>query len=284
MLELYLKSIIIFLVRLDSGNLHKNYLTGPKIQHMLYPLVSVLAFISEYLDSGLGMGYGTALTPILILIGFDPLKVIPAVLISQLFTDIAACISHHKLKNVDLKIGSNDFKAAALLGALGAIGVTIAVITAIKIPKHILTYYIGSLVFTMGCLVIYTIKRKISFSWSKVIGIGLLASFNKGISGVGYGPLVMGGQLICGLNVKNAVGITAFAEAITCLVGFSVYLITGKAIDWKLVIFLVVSAISAVPVAAFTVKKAPSDALKRYIGLLMIILGLFTILKISSGG
>ncbi|HNW38910.1 MAG TPA: sulfite exporter TauE/SafE family protein [Candidatus Omnitrophota bacterium] len=246
-------------------------------------LVGALAFISEYLDSGLGMGYGTALTPILIIVGFEPLQVIPAVLISQLFTDIAACISHHKLKNVDLKIGSADFKAAALLGALGAAGVTGAVIIAIKIPKHILTIYIGSLVLVMGILVIYTIKKPMHFSWRRLMGIGLLASFNKGISGGGYGPLVMGGQLISGLNVKNAVGITAFAEATTCLVGFIIYLITGKPIDWRLVGLLTACAITAVPVAAFTVKKSPSNSLKRYVGLLMIVLGLFTILKIASG-
>lgn len=246
-------------------------------------LVGILAFISEYLDSGLGMGYGTALTPILIIIGFEPLKVIPAVLISQLFTDIAACISHHQVKNVDLKIGSNDFKAALLLGTLGAVGVTIAVITAIKIPKNILTIYIGSVVFIMGVLVIYTIKKPMRFSWGRLLGIGLLASFNKGISGGGYGPLVMGGQLINGLNVKNAVGITAFAEAITCFVGFMIYLITAKTIDWKLTGLLIISAVLAVPVAALTVKKAPTNSLKRYIGLLMIILGLFTIFKITSG-
>jgi len=246
-------------------------------------VIGGLAFISEYLDSGLGMGYGTALTPILIILGCEPLKVIPAVLISQLFTDIAACISHHKLKNVDLKIGSNDFKAALLLGMLGAFGVTIAVIIAVKIPKNILTTYIGSLVFIMGLLVIYTIKKPMRFSWRRLMGIGLLASFNKGISGGGYGPLVMGGQMVSGLNVKNAVGITAFAEAITCLVGFIIYLITGKSLDWKLIGLLTVCAVTAVPVAAFTVKKSPSNALKRYAGLLMLALGLFTILKISSG-
>lgn len=246
-------------------------------------LAGPLAFISEYLDSSLGMGYGTALTPILVIIGLEPLKVIPAVLISQLFTDIAACISHHKLKNVDFKIGSPDFKAASLLGLLGAIGVTCAVIIAIKIPKDILTIYIGSLVLVMGFLVIYTIQKPMNFSWSRLMGISILASFNKGISGGGYGPLVMGGQLISGLNVKNAVGITAFAEAITCLVGFSIYLITKRTIDWKLVGILTAWAIFAVPIAAFTVKKSPSNSLKRYVGLLMITLGLLTILKIVSG-
>jgi uncharacterized membrane protein YfcA len=49
-----------------------------------------------------------------------------------------------------------------------------------------------------------------------------------------------------------------------------------------LVGLLTVCAVGAVPVAAFTVKKSPSQALKRYVGLLMTILGLFTILKISG--
>ena len=46
----------------------------------------------------------------------------------------------------------------------------------------------------------------------------------------------MGGQILCGVNTKNAVGITAFAEALTCLVGFLIYLCVGRNnIDWKLI-------------------------------------------------
>ncbi len=246
-------------------------------------LIGAIAFISEYLDSGLGMGYGTALAPILIIMGYEPLRVVPAILISQLFTDIAACISHHSLRNVDLKIRSADFRVASLLGLVSAVGVTISVVVAIRIPKWLLTLYIGILVLAMGIIILVTIKRPMRFSWRKIAGISLLASFNKGISGGGYGPLVMGGQLISGINAKNAVGITAFAEALTCLVGFIAYLISGKAIDWKLTGTLVLFAIGAVPFAALTVKNVYSDRLKRYVGILIIILGLMTIFKIAGG-
>jgi len=247
------------------------------------PLVGIIAFISEYLDSGLGMGYGTALAPILIIMGYEPIKVVPAILVSQLFTDIAACISHHNMRNVDLKIHSKDFKVASLLGLVSAVGVIISVVVAIRIPKWLLTLYIGILVLSMGILILITIKRPMRFSWRKIAGISLLASFNKGISGGGYGPLVMGGQLISGINAKNAVGITAFAEALTCLVGFMVYLISGRAIDWKLTGALVLFATGAVPFAALTVKNVFSDRLKKYVGIFIIILGLMTIFKIAGG-
>jgi uncharacterized membrane protein YfcA len=245
--------------------------------------VGIIAFISEYLDSGLGMGYGTALAPILIIMGYHPLKVVPAILVSQLVTDIAACIFHNNCCNVDFKIGSKDLKIAFLLGAVSSIGVIISVIVALRIPKWLLTLYIGCLVLAMGILILVTLNRPLKLSWRKIMGISFLASFNKGISGGGYGPLVMGGQILSGISAKNAVGITAFAEAITCLVGFLIYLLIGKAIDWKLVGLLLISATPAVPFAALTVKNVHSQRLKRYVGILITVLGLFTLLKISSG-
>jgi uncharacterized protein len=247
------------------------------------PLVGILAFISEFLDSGLGMGYGTALAPILILMGYQPLKVVPAILISQLITDIAACVFHHNLRNVNLKAGSPDFKIAFVLGAISSVGAVIAVMIAVKLPQWLMTLYIGSLVFAMGLLILVTASRVMKLSWPKIMGVSFLASFNKGISGGGYGPLVMGGQILSGVDAKNAVGITAFAEAVTCLVGFIIYLVVGKAIDWKLVILLIISATPAVPLAALTVKGVPSRNLKRYIGVLITLLGVLTLLKISRG-
>lgn len=246
-------------------------------------LTGIIAFISEYLDSGLGMGYGTALAPILIIMGFHPLKVVPAILISQLITDIAACISHHNLHNVNLKIKSQDFNIAFIIGIISAIGVIVSVIIALKIPKWLLTLYIGLLVLSMGILILVTIKKPMQFSWRKIMGISFLAAFNKGLSGGGYGPLVMGGQMLSGICAKNAVGITAFAEAITCFIGFILYLILGKGIDWRLTGLLIVCATGAVPIAAVTVKNINSDKLKQYVGILISILGLFTLLKISPG-
>jgi uncharacterized protein len=167
---------------------------------------------------------------------------------------------------------------------ISSAGVIIAVLVAVRIPKQILSLYIGILVVAMGVLVLATAKRPLKFSWRRLLGVSFIASFNKGISGGGYGPLVMGGQMLSGVNVKSAIGITAFAEAVTCLVGFVVYLVKGRVLDWTLILLLVVSATGAVPLAAFTVKNTRSVRLKIYVGILMTALGFFTLFKISSGG
>ncbi|MCB4792430.1 MAG: sulfite exporter TauE/SafE family protein [Elusimicrobia bacterium] len=247
------------------------------------PLVGIIAFISEYLDSSLGMGYGTALAPILIILGYNPVYVVPAILISQLITDIAACLLHHNLSNVDLSMKSDDFKVALYLGIISSLGAIISVIIALKVPKWLLILYIGILVTAMGLLILFSVTKPMAFSWRKIMGISFLAAFNKGISGGGYGPLVMGGQILSGVSAKNAVGITAFAEAVTCLVGFLVYIVMGKAIDWKLTGLLILAAVPAVPFAALTVKKVNVVKLKLYVGVFITFLGVSTLFKIASG-
>ena len=52
--------------------------------------VFIMALACEYLDSSLGMGYGTTLTPILLLAGFAPLDIVPAILLSEALTGAAA--------------------------------------------------------------------------------------------------------------------------------------------------------------------------------------------------
>ena len=246
--------------------------------------VGVIAFISAYFDCGLGMGYGTALVPVLIIMGFSPLQVIPAVLISQFFIDIVSVIAHHNCGNVNFKISSNDFKIVFIIGTISSLGVILAVLVALKIPKWLLGFYIGALVSFLGILILATANRPLKLSWGKISGISFLAAFNKGISGGGYGPLIMGGQVLSGVNPKNAAGITALSEALTCFVGFMLYLFLGRTIDWNLTGWLVISAIPAVPFAAFTVQKMNLNRYKKYLGIFIIILGLLTLSRISFGG
>ena len=46
---------------------------------LILPIV-LLAFFCELVDSTLGMGYGTTLTPLLLAVGYEPIAIVPAVL------------------------------------------------------------------------------------------------------------------------------------------------------------------------------------------------------------
>ena len=246
----------------------------------IFLVIIILAFFCELLDSTLGMGYGTTLTPVLMLFGFAPLTIIPCVLLSELITGITAGIAHHKAGNVNFNRGSIHLKVAIVLAVCSIIGATIAVFIAINIPKLWLKTYIGLTVLVMGIIILLTLNKDFKFSWKKVIGLGSIASFNKGISGGGYGPVVTGGQILSGMNGNNAVGITSLAEGLTCIVGVIVFATSPKIINWNLAPSLIIGALLSVPFSTFIVKKLPTKTLKIAIGTLTLILGSITLIKV----
>ena len=267
-------------------------------------VIVIGAFVCEYVDSTLGMGYGTTLTPVLLLAGFSPLQIVPAVLLSELISGVLAGIFHHFEGNVDFKpkttnlseikgmIKTGGFvhglrntfsfhsKIVLLLASCSIIGTIAAVFIAINIPTFWLKLYIGVLVLSMGLVILIFYNKKFRFSPKKIFGLGLLASFNKGMSGGGYGPIVTSGQILSGIQGKSAVGITSLAEGLTCLVGVIAYvLVSTNPIDWSLAPYIVIGAVLSVPFSAKSVKVISTKKLKLAIAILTIALGILTIVK-----
>jgi uncharacterized membrane protein YfcA len=244
-------------------------------------LIIIMAFLCEYIDSSLGMGYGTTLTPLLLLMGYNPLQIVPAILLSELITGLSAAFFHHRMKNTNFKIGAIDLKIALVMAGCSVFGAVAAVFVALNLSKFYIKLYIGVLVFAMGVLILATLKRKFKFSWKKISSIGLLAAFNKGISGGGYGPLVTSGQILSGVESKNAIGITSLAEGLTCLVGVITYIsFTNHTVDWSLSPSLILGAILSVPLATYTVKKFKGGPLRLIVGIATLLLGMFTLGKL----
>ena len=265
-----------------------------------------LAFGAEFIDSSLGMGYGTTLTPLLMLMGFSPLQIVPTILLSEFISGLLAAFLHHVVGNVNFKINSTsmklsyiikkvkqngivksfnkgfslDFRISVILGLLSMFGAIFAVLLALNIPKIWLNIYIAILITVIGLKILVSMHKKQKFSWKKVIFIGTLASFNKGLSGGGYGPLVTGGQLLSGVKPKKAIAITSFAEGLTCLVGIIAFITLSDAIDWSLAPFMITGAMLSVPLSVLAIKRFHPKNLMRIIGLVVLGLGLMNIIKL----
>ena len=275
-----------------------------EVSILMIVIIVVAAFLCEYMDSTLGMGYGTTLTPVFMLMGFSPMQIVPAILLSELITGLLAGVFHHREGNVDLKPKSADIfkirnmlsplgyienfkktvplhlKVALLLAACSIAGTVAAVFVAVNIPKFWLKLYIGVLVLSMGLIILFCFNRDFKFSWKRISILGLVASFNKGMSGGGYGPVVTGGQVLSGVEGKSAVGITSLAEGLTCLVGVVTYVLISKnPVDWKLAPCIIFGAVLSVPLSAKSVKLISERKLKIAIALLTIALGTLTIVK-----
>jgi hypothetical protein len=246
------------------------------LAHVL-PRTAILVFLvalgCEYLDSSLGMGYGTTLTPILLLAGFAPLDIVPAVLLSEALTGAAAGLLHQHDGNVNFLRDRRARHTALLLIVLSAAGAIAAAVLAVKISKETLTLFIATIIIAMGIIVLFTLNRPFRFRPGGIVAIGAVAAFNKGLSGGGYGPLVTAGQMVSGLPSKAAIAITSIAESFTCVIGLAAYLVLGREINWGLTIPLVGGALLSVPIATLTVRRLPEKGLRRIVGVVTIALG-----------
>lgn len=267
----------------------------------------VLAFAAEYVDSTLGMGYGTSLTPLLVslpVFAFSPLQVVPAILLSELVTGIMAGLFHNAVGNVKLfgetmkikpltaAIEEKGFfaglrqsmprhlKMTVLISSLSAVGAVAAALIAINIPQFYLKLYIAVLILGIGIYILATLGKTFKFTWGKLMGLGVVASFNKGMSGGGYGPVVTGGQLLSGVDAKASIAITSVAEAVTCVFGLVTYLVATPDIDLSLAPYLMIGGLLSVPLSALSVKRMKTKRLRMYIGIAVILLGTYSMIKV----
>ncbi|MCL4436124.1 MAG: sulfite exporter TauE/SafE family protein, partial [Thaumarchaeota archaeon] len=171
-------------------------------------------------------------------------------------------------------------QVALMLTISSMIGILIAVPIALLLPIFYFRLYIGILIVTMGVIIVSKYNSRSKFSWKKIMGLGSLAAFNKGLSGGGYGPIIVSGQMLSGIDTKNSIGITALSEGATCFIGVITYFVLGTHIDWVLAPYLLIGSSISVPISVYSVKKIPLKRLTLIIGLATIILGTFSLIQL----
>ena len=245
---------------------------------LTYLFLIVPAFLTAIIDIVFGMGFGLTMTPILLLIGYPPHEIVPALLFSSLIGNLLSPIFHHRFKNVDFSLCSKHFNMSMLIGTLGVVGSFIGASVSIGITDFFLGLYIGLLIVALGIFLLLNKKLSASFSWLKLFFLGLFGSFNKGISGSGFGPIVTTGMIIMNINEKVAVSIQTFSELFVSLAGFLTFLLAGIQISWNLLLPLSIGVAFSTPLAALVVNKFESKKLRTGIALTTVVLGILTLL------
>lgn len=241
-----------------------------------------ISFFCELVDSSLGMGYGTLLTPTLLLIGYKPIEVIPTILLSELFTGFSAAYFHDQINNVNFNLHGTHLRRALLLMVGSVIGVFFGVMFSISVEQTTLMGIIGGIVAISGLLVIYFANRQIAYKRWKMALLSLVAAFNKSISGGGFGPLMTSGQILSGVEGKAAIGITCLVEGFTCFIAYLFFLWEGAELNYSVFIPIITGALFSIPIAVSAVSQYREISLKYVVGILTLGLGVITILKSGS--
>ena len=139
------------------------------------------AFFCEFIDSALGMGYGTILAPALIIVGFDTVEVVPAILMSQAIASAFAAAFHRVNGNLAFEDDGKERGIALLVVVLAAVFIGLAVVLAIRMPETVQQLYIALVVIAMGVALMSV--REPCESPRRLMGFGLFSAFNKAVTG-----------------------------------------------------------------------------------------------------
>lgn len=241
-------------------------------------LIFLVAVIMEIIDSSLGMMYGTILSPALIGAGYDPIVVVPSVLVSQAVGGVFGTVFHQQCRNADFRGMSRDMKVVLSMVIPGSFAVVIGITAGIMIPAVYVKGYIAVLVMIMSILCLTTIRFK--FSWWKQYLIGLIAAFNKALSGGGFGPVTSTGSIVAGLDSKTSVAITTMSEVFICSLAFAGYVLFSGKLDLTLMASLTAGAILGGCIGPYIASRMDQKRLRILVGILGVISGLWLIARL----
>lgn len=243
-----------------------------QVSAILIPSVIVAAFLFETLDAAAGMGFGTALAPLLFALGHEPLAVVPVLLLSESLTGILSAAMHHEFSNVQFSLrgpANEATKLALMIAGVGVAAIAASVsltYLAIALPSSAIKTYVALLVLLMGLVGIVRRfgRHDAPYRPKRMLVFALWAGVNKGIGGGGYGPVVTLGQIYSGVYAKSAAAITSLAEGVVSIAGVVAFLAinaAGVQLDFRLLPSVLIGSVLAAILAPYLVRIMPNRSL-----------------------
>ena len=231
-------------------------------------------FIAQMIDGALGMAYGLSATTFLMNYGVPISVASMSVHASEIFTSGVSGLMHLKFGNVHNRL----FKAIVIPGVIGAI-LGAYVLTEFEKYGSYINPIVSVYTLFLGALIIYKVIRK-NQNRKKVKRAGLLATlggFLDSIGGGGWGPVVSSTLIAHGKNPRLVVGSVNLAEFFVSLASSLTFITILGSSHWQTILGLILGGVCAAPIAAHLSKKLNVKAMMLFVGIVVIIISLRTI-------
>ncbi len=245
-----------------------------ELTFLLYVLVG---FAAQMIDGALGMAYGVSSNTFLLSLGIPPAAASASVHMAEVVTTGISGFSHWKLGNVDWKLVRRLLIPGVIGGVLGAYLLT-------SIDGNFIKPYISAYLLVMGGVIIYkafTLKPKKKmdeYHGPRVSWLGLAGGFCDAIGGGGWGPVVTSTLVARGKNPRMTIGSVNFSEFFVTLAESVTFVIALSFTQyWQVILGLLIGGAIAAPIAAKLAQKLPMKSLMIFVGALIIILSVRTI-------
>ena len=248
-------------------------------------LIALAGFGAQFVDGSLGMGYGVTSSTLLIAIGLAPAAASASVHLAELGTTAASAYSHVRLGNVDKTV----LRRIALPGAIGAFaGATVLSGLSTQAARP----WASGLLLVLGIYVLIRFSRRRTIALRKgrpgtrlLIPLGLVGGFVDATGGGGWGPVttpaLMADGRMAPSRVVGTMNTAEFAVSLAASVGFILGLGIA-AIDWRILVPLLVGGVIAAPIAARITHVLPMRIMGVAVGGLIIVTNSYTLLRAAG--
>lgn len=229
----------------------------------------LVGFAAQFIDSTLGMGFGTLSSSLLLALGFPPAAVSATIHTAEIFSGGGSALSHYKMGNIDRELLKKLVPAAALGAVLGS--VLMIYVSAENLKPYLAAYFL-----VMGVIVVMKAINRHAVAALKIKRtlLGFFGGFFDAFCGAGWGEFVSSGLLIRGQDTRSAVGTLNTAEFLITTIISAAFMVSGGFIDWTAVGGISLGGLLAAPIGAWACKRMPADILMAGVGLTIIVLSL----------
>jgi uncharacterized membrane protein YfcA len=250
--------------------------------------VVLLAIVFELLDSSAGMGYGTAFTPMLLVMGYELHQIVPAIMIQQASAGLISAYIHNEFRNVEWRFHplSETVKLWLMISGIGILAVAFSVTSIYGWLSWATTWiklYVIILLLAMGATALINANQRAEYHPKRMLFFGALAAFNKGIGGGGYGPVLTIGGIRSGVPLKTMMAITALSEGTVCIASIVTWFLlstNGVIIDFVLLPSMILGSIIAVIAGPYVTRVLPDNIWRKVVPTYCCLLAVFCLIKL----
>ncbi len=238
-------------------------------------LYALIGFTAQLVDSTLGMAFGSLSSSLLLSMGLPPQSLSATVHMAEIFGGGASALSHWRIKNIDKTL----LKKLALPAILGAI---IGALLITQFDNQTLKPWLGLYFLLIGTAIItkalYPSIIRIIKTHREILGF--IGGFLDAFGGAGWGEFVSSGLLLRGQEVRTAIGSIVIVEFMVAVIVSVIFYSTVGITHWPIIISMALGAIAAAPLGAWACKTAPARPLTFFVGILIALIGLKTLLHL----
>jgi uncharacterized protein len=240
-----------------------------------FVLLLGIGFVAQLVDGALGMAYGVLSNAAMLSMGLPPAQASALVHTAEIFTTGASAASHIYHRNV-------DWRMVLRLGVTGVLGAILGAWVLSNIDVAAARRLVYGYLLLAGFYILLRSRRmapapRTPASWTAPLGF--LAGFLDASGGGGWGPVTTSTLIGSGHGVRQTVGSVNTTEFLVAVAAASTFFAELGASPLQHLIPLVLGGVLAAPFGGWTVKHVPARALMVAVGVLIVTLSIFQLLR-----